>query len=266
MYQQKGFTLIEIALALVIIGLLLTGLFKGLESQVTNAKLAETENILTETKKALLLYVTTEGHLPCPDTDNDGRENRGGNGQCTRDYGTIPYLDLQGIGQKDAYQQALLYSVNRRTDRNNVNNNGNINDCPITTGGNASACYFNQNSTLGSPRFNLSTPPTGTNTGAGNLSVCGQISQNQCNASLNPKVAQYVPAVIVSFGHNGAQTWTNCNNASNAERENCDHDAYFVQKTFANNTTDANKKYDDQLTWISALEIKKAFMESGNPL
>jgi prepilin-type N-terminal cleavage/methylation domain-containing protein len=64
--HEQGFSLVEIAIALVIIGLLIGGAFKGQE-MLTNAKVRRVENDLRSISAAILAYQDRYGVLPGDD-------------------------------------------------------------------------------------------------------------------------------------------------------------------------------------------------------
>jgi len=66
MQQQAGFTLVEIAIVLVIIGLLLTGVMKGQEI-ITNAKAKNIENSFKQVSAAIYTYQDRYFALPGDD-------------------------------------------------------------------------------------------------------------------------------------------------------------------------------------------------------
>ncbi|WP_069471622.1 type II secretion system protein [Candidatus Marithrix sp. Canyon 246] len=66
MQQQAGFTLVEIAIVLVIIGLLLTGVMKGQEI-ITNAKARNIENSFKQVSAAIYTYQDRYFALPGDD-------------------------------------------------------------------------------------------------------------------------------------------------------------------------------------------------------
>ncbi len=63
---KRGFTLIEISMVLVVIGLLLSGGLVALAPVIGGAKRTQTENTLTKIEYALLLYASQNNCLPCP--------------------------------------------------------------------------------------------------------------------------------------------------------------------------------------------------------
>lgn len=113
---QQGFSLIELAIVLVIVTILIGGLAVPLSAQIEARRIAETRKIMEEAREALMGYAMTHScacaydsagnfinpappksctqascpppstgmsaktlsrpYLPCPDTDGDGKENR----------------------------------------------------------------------------------------------------------------------------------------------------------------------------------------------
>ncbi len=73
--RSNGFTLIEMAVVLLIIGLLLGGVLAPLSTQIDNDRRKETSNTLKQISDALLGYAVANVRLPCPDTNGDGLED-----------------------------------------------------------------------------------------------------------------------------------------------------------------------------------------------
>ncbi|MFO7542284.1 MAG: prepilin-type N-terminal cleavage/methylation domain-containing protein [Thiobacillus sp.] len=112
MRRQQGFTLIEMAIVLVIITILIGGLAVPLSAQIQARRIAETNKTLEEAREAIVGFARTRGgtlYLPCPDTDGDGIENRTG-ALCDAQVGGLPWITL-GTGQQDAWANRLRYEV-----------------------------------------------------------------------------------------------------------------------------------------------------------
>jgi prepilin-type N-terminal cleavage/methylation domain-containing protein len=144
---QSGFTLIELAIVLVIITILIGGLAVPLSAQIQARRISETRNTLEEARQALVGYAMTHActcqydatgsgstlqsqtcascpasnpssttttltrpYLPCPDTDADGLENRLPTHRCEQARGYLPWVDL-GTGAQDAWGGRLAYAV-----------------------------------------------------------------------------------------------------------------------------------------------------------
>jgi prepilin-type N-terminal cleavage/methylation domain-containing protein len=107
----RGFTLLEIAIVLLIVGLLLGGLLPVISGQIDQQRRNETKKYMDEVRDALLGYAisTANKRLPCPDTNGDGLAEA----TClttAQQIGTLPYKDL-GVADKDAYGSVLVYAV-----------------------------------------------------------------------------------------------------------------------------------------------------------
>lgn len=113
--KNKGFTLVELAIVLVIVGLLLAAFLTPLRAQLSLKNNTETRTSLSDAKEALLGFALSHSavdgkpYLPCPDTDGDGAENRSVN-LCTNLVGGLPYKDL-GLVSTDAWNHKYIYRV-----------------------------------------------------------------------------------------------------------------------------------------------------------
>ena len=141
-HPQRGFTLIEVAISLVILGLVLTGLVVSLSQQLQQRRLLDTRTTLAEANDALIAFVTANARLPCPAVAaSNGLEATTAPGTCTAAAGFLPAVTL-GLPNLDAngllndgwvdgsirdnsgalsYPRAIRYSVTRLTGTLQVN-------------------------------------------------------------------------------------------------------------------------------------------------
>ena len=103
--NQSGFTLIEIAVVMVIIGLLAGGGVSLMRLLTERKARTETLTYLKDTRMALISYAEIHGRLPWADSDADGIEN------ASVAAGALPYRTLQ-VAPTDAYKRNLRYALN----------------------------------------------------------------------------------------------------------------------------------------------------------
>lgn len=107
---QRGFTLLELAVALVVAGLLIAiGAWTApwLNEQPVRDK---TRQVMDETSQAILAFSRTRYRLPCPDTNGDGLEDCGG----ATANGAVPWETLLlPAPVLDATHQGLVYAAYR---------------------------------------------------------------------------------------------------------------------------------------------------------
>jgi prepilin-type N-terminal cleavage/methylation domain-containing protein len=112
MNKQQGFSLVEIAIVLVIVGLMVGGLLTPLTMQLEQRKAADTQRALDDAREALVGFALRNGYLPCPAVSaSDGQEDRSGS-RCTgeRRDGYLPWATL-GLPRLDAWNHLYRYSV-----------------------------------------------------------------------------------------------------------------------------------------------------------
>lgn len=125
--RSAGFSLVELAIVVLIVSILLTMGLAAFSVQVDTAALSATQKRQEAIKDALIAYLRTNRRLPCPETTGlagggtspTGRENRT-NGSppdpsfpCSSYVGTLPWLDL-GLPKDtalDGYGNFLTYFV-----------------------------------------------------------------------------------------------------------------------------------------------------------
>ena len=232
--QQSGFTLVEMAMVLLIIGLLLGGLMPTLTTQMEVQRINETRKQMEDIQQALLGFAIANGRLPCPADPaiatgqaNAGIEATTGIGSamtCTNvgnnaARGVLPWATL-GVPETDAWGNRYTYRVSRDF---------------------ADA--------LGSATYGGCTPsPTPT---LATFALCSSGNLDVLVASGGTSLVSNVPSVVISHGKNGAGAYTQLGTqlsiSSDAdEQENSDGSAdnNYVSKT-------PTPSFDDHILWLS---------------
>ena len=105
-WGKSGFTLTEVAMAIMIIGILMTMGIGVLRASMERISLEVTKTRLSHVQDVMVHYLRRNKRLPCPDvyTDDqnfDGLQDPGGGAACTNPIGILPYTDL-GLERNEA--------------------------------------------------------------------------------------------------------------------------------------------------------------------
>jgi prepilin-type N-terminal cleavage/methylation domain-containing protein len=210
--SQSGFTLIELAISMLIITLLATILLTPITTQITQTRIAQARSELDQINEALIGYALAQAkpRLPCPDTTGDGLEDACPNIFTTQTTGgNIPWATLN-VPATDPWGQRYQYRVNNAYTDSAAG-------FTLTTAPTGAAC----------------TPPGGV---SGFIKVCA-------DAACASVLANGVPAVIFTRGPNGATAATSAD-----ELENLDSDCLFISRTYS---SVAGTEFDDLIVWVS---------------
>jgi len=124
MKQSRGFSLVELAMAVLIIGLLLAGALIPLSSQIDTRNIAETQRNMEAIREAIIGFAQANGRVPCPadGTIKTGQSVAGvpagvevtsgsaPNTACTQVYGVVPWSTL-GVPETDGWGRRFSYQV-----------------------------------------------------------------------------------------------------------------------------------------------------------
>ena len=111
--DRRGFTLIEIAVVMVVIGILAGGGVSLMRVLTERKARNEALSYLKDTYTSLIAFAERTGRLPYADSDGDGLENSG------IASGTLPYRTLL-TAPSDAYKRPLRYAINPNLGTNRV--------------------------------------------------------------------------------------------------------------------------------------------------
>lgn len=228
--KQQGFTLVEMAMVMLIIGLLLAGLVPTVSSQMEQRQTNETRRQIDEIQQSLIGFAIANGRFPCPASSaSNGEENPAGGGNCTNFYdGYVPAATL-GISPVDSNTKLVVDAWNN----------------PIryaVAGNTVSGVPYALTSAGG-----MQSASMGNIASASLLNICASatgITGSDCGTALN-RLTDKVPVLIYSTGKNGGYGGTGTDEAANL-----DGNRVFVSHTPAPGTA-ANGEFDDLMIWLS---------------
>ena len=126
--QKTGFTLAELAIVLLIIGLILSASLIPVSRMFQQSQINATQERLDAAREALLSFATINSRLPCPDRTGDGLEDQRGDvdpaawGCANNIYeGFLPWATL-GVQQGDYWGIRFRYRVSAEFTRAGNNN------------------------------------------------------------------------------------------------------------------------------------------------
>lgn len=107
MKRTQGFTLLEMAMVLLIVGLMVGGLLGPISAQVEQRRVSDTQKALEEIKAALLGFAAINGRLPCPSREANPASTDYGEPEDTcntppTSEGYLPWKAL-GVAETDAW-------------------------------------------------------------------------------------------------------------------------------------------------------------------
>lgn len=257
-----GFSLIEIAVVLLIISVLISIVAIPIATQMDQSRVAETNKQLEAIKEALIGYALANGRLPCPAIDgitfgspsasSSGAEAPAPGGGCKVRVGYVPAATI-GISPVDSYGFALdawgtsknriIYGVaNIANAAGSVCPSGGV-VFPLTTpSGIKSAsmdCISNQGTLVPSKLISVcSAAPSG--------GVCGGTT-----------LTSSAPFVLVSLGKNAPT-----GGVVGDETHNIDQDLFFVSHTPTAAGSPAGE-FDDIVVWPSLNTLFARMVQAG---
>jgi type II secretory pathway pseudopilin PulG len=251
--RSRGFTLVEIAIAVFIITMLLGSILIPLHTQVEQRQVSETQKMLEDIKEALVGHAVSKGYLPCPDrttpggggandTANDGVEDHSA-GSCLGAsvsagairMGNVPWQTL-GLGASDPWGNRFRYMV--------------------------SHAYAQRSPFLGAP-FTLASP-------AG-IVVCSTWSgcPGTSTVRLTPTSGSgdAAVAVVISFGRNGFGAISAQTSALNPTPASFDETGNYSGGTLvsrAHSPAGATAgEFDDIVTWFGKYTLFNRMVAAG---
>jgi len=258
---DSGFTLVELAVVLFVVGLIVAAFLGPLTTQIESRARARTDAKLVEIIDALYGFAVLRRRLPCADLDGDGLEEAGVPCAPAATMGALPYRTL-GLEPGDAWRRRFTYRVDPafsvpkveteecRDDDSTVPPNT-VDDFDLCELGNLVV------------RTRGDDPTTPTTEGKADLILVGTAA-----------------AVVISHGANGFGALPLDGSAALPapppaqadERENLDDDLVFVSRVYSRGeaacSDDADDttvlcEYDDMLRWVSPALLVDRMVRAG---
>lgn len=239
---QLGFSLVELSIVLVIVGLLSSGLMLAIAAQQDIAANSQARDQLDNATDALLGFAVRHGRLPCPAAPaSNGEESPVGGGNCSHPWngflpgitlGILP-VDAQGYAI-DPWGNPIRYAVSSVSH-------------PACG---AAPCLTSENGLQNA--WNSESKPSP------DLHVCSSAKDSSIGHSAECATGRLLTrdatVVIFSLGKNGRQPAT-----SEDESSNQNNDRLFV----AHELSAAPSEFDDQVSWISTNILYSRLLAAG---
>lgn len=248
-----GFSLVEMAVVLAIVGLLLGGLLLPLGAQIEQQQMNETQRRLEMARDALVGFATANRRLPCPANATSlgveviGTAYASGGGACSLPWtGYVPAVTLGLLPVDsnkfyvDAWGNPIRYAV---TDFSTTVS-GTANVRPFTSTDAIRSVYNASSLTTLVPDLRVCSTATGIS-GSGASADCAASSTLISNAA----------AVVFSTGKNTPTGGTGTDEAANLNT-----DRAFVSHT---PTTATGNEFDDIVLWLSSYLLYTRMIAGG---
>jgi prepilin-type N-terminal cleavage/methylation domain-containing protein len=237
--QQNGFSLLEMAIVMMIMGILMSGVLISVSQTTLNARRASALAQLRQVEDALYGFAESQKRLPCPASIASAGYEAITAGDCDLMHGFVPAATLGTYGETntdgllvDAWGNPLRYSL------------------VITAG--AGNPDFSKSGSINA-FFNLSTAITEGNT----LKVC---DDSTCTGKVLSDTAL---AVILTMGENW-DTYSSAQEVTNAGTStlgsypvHTNAEVVFIASNYVEN------QYDDQLVWLSPYVLFNHMVSAG---
>ncbi|MGH8691136.1 MAG: type II secretion system protein [Burkholderiales bacterium] len=240
----RGFTLVELAVVLAIVGLLIGGAMMTLSAQVEQRNFDETRRQMNAAVEAVVAYSIVNRRLPCPATAGTTGDEAFTGANCTTWYGG--FLPARSIGFQpvdsagyglDVWGNRLRYAVAQT----------------VLVGANCAA--------PANPHFVQAANLKANGVGClpNDLDICAPVDTTTACTAANRVVSTNTVAFIVfSTGKNGAVAST----YGSHETANTDGNAAFISRTPSGSQA-PNGAYDDHMVWVPAGVVYARLMSAG---
>ena len=258
--RDRGFTLVELAVVVLVVGLLIGSLLVPLSTQVDQRNASEAQRRLEDAREALLGFAISNGRFPCPASvasSTTGTEEfavspagNSTNGICMSFSGYLPGQTL-GLNNLDASGYALDGYPMSQPGQGRIRYA--IADATLATIQHVLTAT-GQMRAVGIAALGPPTPPPGPY-----LYVCGSstgMTLTSCGTTTNSLALGNAVFIVYSLGKNGTL------GASLDEQKNINT---IGSKTFLgrNYSSVSSQEFDDQLLWVSSYTLISRMVAAG---
>lgn len=228
MAPDAGFSLVEMAIVLVIFALLAGGMMLSLSAQRDAQQINDVRRQLADIREALLGYAAATGRLP-PPADPTKADNDPSSGLIDegRFNGVIPWVTL-GLPETDPWGQRFTYRVRAE---------------------------------FSDPVIPTNLPPTCTPNplpSQAGFALCSEGNISVTDGTIT--IASKLPAIIISHGRNGLGGYRSDGiqlaGAAGDEFENANGDTNFVSRNQSEN-------FDDEVAWLPLFNVMSRMIAAG---
>jgi prepilin-type N-terminal cleavage/methylation domain-containing protein len=250
---QSGFTLVELAVVVLLIGMIASIGVVSLKAQLASAAISATQKKQDTIKDALIAYLAQNKRLPCPATINTGLESRATANtpaSCTGNFGYLPYatLNLPKSAALDGWDNFFSYAVSPQW---------------TLSSSTASPIAGGTFSNVFSQAFSVSI--------SGAITVSNRIPST--SATTTPITSNAV-IVLVSHGKNGLGAYTSKGTNNIAPVSTTDEYANapvstwslpptFFQRDYTDVDVPTYGAFDDGVQWFSAADLVAPLAKDG---
>lgn len=270
--------MVEVAIVLVIVGLLMGGMLLPLSTRIEQQRQQETEKALADIREALIGFAVTYGRLPCPANpnlntsdatagmevvDNPSSPTSCGDitvaGVTSKEAGVLPWKTL-GVSETDAWGRRFTYRVT-----------ADFADTSATTPTPLATCTPGSSTAS----FNLCAQ--------GNISVRSTLSTSAENCTSGTANANCYPALVLSHGRNGTGAFSTTgqqvgilteagqnerinilgNSDGNAATRASSTDSYAFVNATPTQGDDPTTRFDDLLVWVPPTILFNRMVSAG---
>lgn len=247
--RRAGFSLVELAIVLVVAGVLATSLLTPLAAQNESRRIAETKRTLNEVRDALLGFAISFGRLPCPAKSSaTGIEAGGGAAACSSG----------GSGAAGGYVPAITLGLSPSDDQGYLLDAwGGRLRYAVSSGPAGAPTAFTDSNGMRNYWTGQSTPPPSTLqicSSAANIARAGAANADCAAASA---LTQSAVAVVYSTGKNSGATARGPDAAANR-----DGDRVFVSHEARSAAGDGGE-FDDLLLWLPPTILYNRLVAAG---